>query len=102
MANFGFLAEGPKCREPHGNSSLPHYSLSFWKIRKGQTPNLRLNGHPTLLNVPQQLTLGLGALTCGELGTGVGQEARNTLFCPFQEKFHTVVLRGVRNIYVGP
>jgi hypothetical protein len=26
------------------------------------------------------------------------QEARNTPFCPSQEKFHTVVLRGVRNI----
>ena len=26
------------------------------------------------------------------------QEARNTLFCPSQEKFHTVVLKGVSNI----
>ena len=30
------------------------------------------------------------------------QEARNTLFCPSQEKFHTVVLQGVRNISDTP
>ena len=26
------------------------------------------------------------------------QEAENSLFCPSQEKFHTAVLQGVRNI----
>ena len=31
-----------------------------------------------------------------------GEEARNTSFCPSQEKFHTVFLRGVRNIYEAP
>ena len=29
------------------------------------------------------------------------EEAINTLFCPFQEKFHTFVLRGLRNISVN-
>ena len=29
---------------------------------------------------------------------GAAQEVRNFLFCPSQEKFHTVVLKGVRNI----
>ena len=32
----------------------------------------------------------------------VRREARNTLFCPSQEKFHTVVLRGVRNVPEAP
>ena len=32
----------------------------------------------------------------------VAEEARNTPFCPSQEKFHTVVLRGVRNISEAP
>ena len=30
------------------------------------------------------------------------EEARNTPFCPSQEKFHTVVLRGVRNSAEAP
>jgi hypothetical protein len=34
-----------------------------------------------------------------ETTTDTIQEARNTPFCPPQEKFHTVILRGVRNIY---
>ena len=29
-------------------------------------------------------------------------EAKNTLFCPSQEKFHTVVSRGLRNISEAP
>jgi hypothetical protein len=31
-----------------------------------------------------------------------GEEAINTTFCPLQEKFHTFVLRGLRNIYAAP
>ena len=30
------------------------------------------------------------------------KEARNTPFCPSQEKFYSVVLRGVRNISEAP
>ena len=30
------------------------------------------------------------------------QEVINTPFCPYQEKFHTFVLRGVRNISEAP
>ena len=31
-----------------------------------------------------------------------GEEVRNTPFCPLQEKFHTFVLRGLRNISEAP
>ena len=34
--------------------------------------------------------------------TRLSKEARNTTFCPLQEKCHTVVLRGVRNISEAP
>ena len=33
---------------------------------------------------------------------GLLEEAQNTPFCPSQKKFHTVVLRGVRNISEAP
>jgi hypothetical protein len=36
------------------------------------------------------------------LDRGIDTEARNTPFCPSQDKFHTVVLRGVRNISETP
>ena len=40
-----------------------------------------------------------GAAAAGAGGAGRAlEEARNTPFCPSQGKFHTVVLRGVRNI----
>ena len=32
----------------------------------------------------------------------VAEEAINTSFCPSQEKFHTFVLRGLRNISEAP
>jgi hypothetical protein len=32
----------------------------------------------------------------------MGQEARNTPFCPLQEKFHTFVVRGLSNISEAP
>jgi hypothetical protein len=32
----------------------------------------------------------------------VREEAINTAFCPLQEKFHTFVLRGLRNISEAP
>ena len=32
----------------------------------------------------------------------LAMQARNTAFCPSPEKFHTVVLRGVRNISEAP
>jgi hypothetical protein len=35
-------------------------------------------------------------------GTPMNQEAINRLFCPSQEKFHTFVLRGLRNISEAP
>ena len=35
-------------------------------------------------------------------GGAGGREAISTLFCPSQEKFHTVALRGVRNISEAP
>ena len=34
----------------------------------------------------------------GALAPSAPQEAKNNQFCPFHEKFHTVVLKGVRNI----
>jgi hypothetical protein len=33
---------------------------------------------------------------------GQSKEAINTPFCPLQEKFHTFVLRGLRNISEAP
>ena len=32
---------------------------------------------------------------------GLSQEVGNTLFCPSDDKFHAVVLKGVRNISVN-
>ena len=32
----------------------------------------------------------------------LAEEARNIQFCPLQEKFHTFVLRGLRNISEAP
>ena len=34
-----------------------------------------------------------------QTGDGPRQEVKNTRFCPSSEKFHTVVLKGGRNIY---
>jgi hypothetical protein len=34
--------------------------------------------------------------------TVTGEEVINTPFCPLQEKFHTFVLRGLRNVSVSP
>ena len=41
---------------------------------------------------PQPHADGAGA------GEGRAREGQNSIFCPLQEKFHTVVLKGVRNI----
>jgi beta-galactosidase GanA len=43
------------------------------------------------------IILRLGPYVCGEI-----KEAINTPFCPSQEKFHTDVLRGFRNISEAP
>ena len=42
----------------------------------------------------------LAMATCADVDPD--QEVINTLFCPSQEKFHTFVLRGVRNISEAP
>ena len=38
----------------------------------------------------------------GTRGGAMTEEAINRLFCPSQEKFHTFVLRGLRNISEAP
>ena len=43
----------------------------------------------------------LSAPAAGEAVRG-DEEAINTPFCPLQEKFHTFVLRGLRNISEAP
>ena len=43
-------------------------------------------------------TSGGPAFLGGVLSGDIGQEARSTIFCHSQKKFHTVVLKGVRNI----
>ena len=40
-----------------------------------------------------------GSESDGELDVDKLKEARNTPFCPSHEKFHSVVLRGVRNMF---
>ena len=40
--------------------------------------------------------------TAGTKSEAPNKEARNTPFCPLQEKFHTVVLRRLRNISEAP
>ena len=41
---------------------------------------------------------GNGYLSLAEIDRGTDEEAINTLFCVSEEKFHTFVLQGLRNI----
>ena len=85
VAHFGLLAEGPKCSWADGGRTLPcpkKCSLPFEKPA-------RQSGHPTLLNAPLD-------------ASRAAKEARNTPLCPSQEKFHTGVLRGLRNTSEAP
>jgi hypothetical protein len=46
--------------------------------------------------------MGLQEMQDEEKKTNLPEEAINTPFCPLQEKFHTFVLRGLRNISEAP
>ena len=55
MANFGLLAEGPKCREPHGKPPLRQKMITFLReIPKRQKRNSLQMDTTTLHNVAPQ------------------------------------------------
>ena len=53
-------------------------------------------------DVAVDLDLDFADAVGGSRETVTVKEARNTRCCPSQEKFHTAVLRGVRNISEAP